>query len=675
MDLLKFIKEDDAEEVLNQLDLEDIASLPWIKPVLPELKAVALLKCNRPERAHDLLKSKASDPAFTTLFMYTQYKRGRFDEVVSHYRQNESKGLAIRDQMLYAQTLAKLENYTASLRIYLKALSNPESEKLGIKEDIWINLTSVLDLIFLTEGVGVLKAETKELEQLLKYLLTHVKDADRELKINTLLLLITSDKIGLPKSWWGGEGVDATKISNEILSQIEATLAKDQKPLADLAKEELSDRLAILVLRTQLMLKEQRIGWNKRETDELSELLSSNKSSLLDPQLKLSLLSFLVFISTVEKNTENMKKSMGMLEDTTRFLPRNAKFTRFLNLQTLLIKSVVLMHGDKTVESRKLLRGDLKGYEKMIGPLSYTLELNLAIQNKDFKEFDARCKSLMSLLGETGLKADCLTYLLRLAFLHKLNFQKKFSDVLLKFLREFVIPQLKLPNDQKFIDSNAFTQFVKGVLDYVIKNTQVLKALREEFLDFMQYLDDPQAAANIAEGFIDRKDFETAQKIYQFLLQRNPASTSLISRLNYIYSVIAPEKIDDSTLPNFELISDNNMLRDLENDYLGILKKAQGGSVVTQTVKQATSGTKRRIKKKIRFPKNFNFENPGPRPDPERWIPKSERSKNKRMALKKGLASKTQGATIVGEQTRDLFKNEVSTAGQLAAKAKGKRGK
>ena len=44
-----------------------------------------------------------------------------------------------------------------------------------------------------------------------------------------------------------------------------------------------------------------------------------------------------------------------------------------------------------------------------------------------------------------------------------------------------------------------------------------------------------------------------------------------------------------------------------------------------------------RKKKNIRYPKNFDAANPGPLPDPERWLPKWQRSRFKKLAKKKGL--------------------------------------
>lgn len=35
-------------------------------------------------------------------------------------------------------------------------------------------------------------------------------------------------------------------------------------------------------------------------------------------------------------------------------------------------------------------------------------------------------------------------------------------------------------------------------------------------------------------------------------------------------------------------------------------------------------------KKRIRWPKNFDFENPGPRPNEERWLPRHQKKKFKK---------------------------------------------
>merc|ERR1712137_616503 len=60
----------------------------------------------------------------------------------------------------------------------------------------------------------------------------------------------------------------------------------------------------------------------------------------------------------------------------------------------------------------------------------------------------------------------------------------------------------------------------------------------------------------------------------------------------------------------------------------------------------------KRRKRKIRYPKNFDPENPGPPPDPERWLPKRERAEFKKRMRKrdKALARGPQGSMPVDDQ-------------------------
>lgn len=67
-------------------------------------------------------------------------------------------------------------------------------------------------------------------------------------------------------------------------------------------------------------------------------------------------------------------------------------------------------------------------------------------------------------------------------------------------------------------------------------------------------------------------------------------------------------------------------------------KTGKAGNITAEEMKggAAIFIPKKKIKK-IKYPKNFNPTNPGPLPDPERWLPKWQRSKFKKMAKKKGI--------------------------------------
>ena len=60
-------------------------------------------------------------------------------------------------------------------------------------------------------------------------------------------------------------------------------------------------------------------------------------------------------------------------------------------------------------------------------------------------------------------------------------------------------------------------------------------------------------------------------------------------------------------------------------------------------------------KRKTIYPKGFNPEAPGPMPDPERWLPKWQRSKYKKIAKRKGIYLK--GAQGDAQVDTDVTKN------------------
>merc|ERR1712176_109516 len=73
---------------------------------------------------------------------------------------------------------------------------------------------------------------------------------------------------------------------------------------------------------------------------------------------------------------------------------------------------------------------------------------------------------------------------------------------------------------------------------------------------------------------------------------------------------------------------------------------------------------KRKRNRKIRYPKNFDPENPGPPPDPERWLPKRERTEYKKRMRKrdKNLARGPQGSMPTAD---DAFRKQGPSTAQI----------
>ena len=77
--------------------------------------------------------------------------------------------------------------------------------------------------------------------------------------------------------------------------------------------------------------------------------------------------------------------------------------------------------------------------------------------------------------------------------------------------------------------------------------------------------------------------------------------------------------------------------RDADAAIFGKSKRAEEATAEDPRAKK-----RQRRRKKIRYPKGFDPQNPGPMPDPERWLPKRERStyrlrkRDKRAGISRG---------------------------------------
>ena len=88
---------------------------------------------------------------------------------------------------------------------------------------------------------------------------------------------------------------------------------------------------------------------------------------------------------------------------------------------------------------------------------------------------------------------------------------------------------------------------------------------------------------------------------------------------------------------------------------------------------------KKKINKKIKYPKNYDPTKPA---DPERWLPKWQRSRFKKMAKRKGIYIKgAQGDATVdtdvtqGHLNKSTAHQDASVAKEAAGKNKNKRRK
>ncbi|CAK69111.1 unnamed protein product (macronuclear) [Paramecium tetraurelia] len=188
-----------------------------------------------------------------------------------------------------------------------------------------------------------------------------------------------------------------------------------------------------------------------------------------------------------------------------------------------------------------------------------------------------------------------------------------------KVLSTFILAHiLKLPDDSPYDKQiQLIAQFHKSlVCNYYIKRSNLQKALQ-------YYTDDQQIKSQLALLCIEKGQLEQGAKFIDSL--------------------------------QYDGITDMNEIENLERN-IGLSKK----------VEVQVKKIQKKKKKRIRYPKNFDKTNPGPLPNPERWLPKYDRKEWKK---KKQIHSRTQGGNA-GNETVNTFKASGASTAQVSAAQK-----
>jgi hypothetical protein len=595
------------------------------------------------------------------------------------------------------QAETKAEHFLVGFKIFW-GLYKDSRVSGHLLEDVLINAINCLIVLMLTEEPNTVFQEEQILRMATDLLAILVEKpgafSSREAQINTLLLFIVIEKVKPDKLYqiYKRSAFDFLDQSRRMLDNIASLLSEETGAAgagqADdfflkLQGDQLIDQLTLFSLRTFVMQKNQEISWSKTEIQAIEHLLFESRGKITDEQLRISLLSFLSFIYSVSEseNAAKVVQLLSKIDDELRSLSRNSRRSQFLQKHLLLNKIVLLLHSNNVVEARRVAKNDLRINEKLVNYQVLPIETQMIIANKNQKDLDVKLSAFEPEKMARDPQLACLFYLLQLAVYYSWNNQKRYSEIFGEFVREFFIKQLGLEPSKRFLTPTVFTQFSKNMVFYMIRNNTLMKGLEDKITNFIDYIGDPSVVLKMANYFVERKNFGVAEKILTDLAGKDPSNQRVRSRLNYVYSVTNPHNIDESVLPQFEVIKDLNSLRNLENDFLAVIR-AKGTARGDAGAKKPDEGkmklektSKKKIQKKhrIKWPKDFDFEKPGLRPDPERWLPKYERKKFLKRAIKEGKLTKTQGVTHTGGQSKELFRAEHSTAAQQVVKNKNKK--
>lgn len=683
MELKRAIEEFDHEEVINQIDgLIHKTDNPQLLDQLNLAKLVGLIKSRNLNRAAEFVKlngqSLSKYENYDLISRYLLYKRERYAELGKAIEIIPEAQRKFEDKLLEAQALYKNENFVQSLSLYLDLYRLPQIEELSLTEEIAVNIMCLITFTALTETPDKLN---NTLRQKIVDFMAYIMEKSshnfelRETFINLVVLLLTLEKSeAMSLSSILGSDFNLIEAGENLILRIERSMnedndmqVEDQQPkINQLEGDKLVDYLTLFVLRTFIMQMKQQINWQANEIEELKSLLRTDRNLIKDQQLRVALICYLIFIETLSDG--NLEPLLALIEEELKFLRKNSKVSVYLSRKLQFNKAVIHIHRHNVSEARRVLKQELQHTETKIDPIMLPIELTIFVKNKSYREFESKAQHIANSDITKEQHMQCVYYLFQLAFFYNLNNQKRYIEKFTEFLEQFFLPQLNLGPELRFLAPKVFAQFAKVVVYYILKNSTILARLKERVAKLVEYIEDPKTVAKIAEGFVEKRDFAVAESIYKALIFKNPANSLFISRLNYIYSIIDPEKIDEGTLPEFDIIKDFNTLRNLENDYMKTIKSIGDKPKIQQPEKKSTAIKK--TKNRICWPQGFDPYNPGKRPDPERWLPKIERAKFKKAAIKKGQYTKTQGVTVSDSKTTELFKQQNSTANQKITKNK-----
>jgi len=283
--------------------------------------------------------------------------------------------------------------------------------------------------------------------------------------------------------------------------------------------------------------------------------------------------------------------------------------------ETILLEAALLCKEKKVLEAIKFLRNATQENSNLSLEVSLVLT-QLLIKNGDISD---SCHVLRS-LGENTYKPGVISTLIAL-YLHL---------------------------DDKASATSLLTEAVKWYEKNMAESPQ-LYALYRENARFLMETNQPEAAVKLLER----------------LRKNNPQNPKIVSLLISAYSQFNPQKANEISkdLPPIESI-----INEIDVEQLETSNWSLGAKYVKKTTKTETPNTnpnvkiekKKKKKKKIRLPKNYD---PKVEPDPERWLPRYERSTYKKKKDKRGQQSVgkgTQGA--VGEIDPKVMTPKVTTA-------------
>jgi signal recognition particle subunit SRP72 len=474
---------------------------------------------------------------------------------------------------LKAQILYRLEQFDESFNLYRDIIKNSTDD---YEEERTTNLSAV------AANLAIEGSDKK---------LPEFKENTYELVYNSAVALSGTGKFS--------EAEKKLKISEKMCREF---LEEDE----GMTEEDIENELAII--RVQLAFCLQMQGRNKEASAIYAETLKNKPN---DPALVAVASNNSVVINKDQNVFDSKKKIRAALVDAVEH-KLNSRQKKSIALNNCIL--ALFTHQADLQQLANKLAAKYPDLEFKAG----LIQAGQFVKDKKFKEASEALEKLVAKHPKSSLEIKFALVQLHLMsgnktkaieILQSLDTKLKFSPGVVSAL-----VSLHLGNN----DKPGASEVLKAAVDWYKKNKTNVGDLSDMWR---------QAADFHMRG----GESETAAKSLEELFRSNPNDMKILAQLVIAYAQFDPKKAQDASkkLPPLEALTTQAEIDELE---------ATNWMMITKAVKKKTTksdqspgtpgseGAQKKIKKRKRKNKLPRYFDPNAKPDPERWLPKQERT-------------------------------------------------
>jgi signal recognition particle subunit SRP72 len=505
---------------------------------------------------------------------YCEYRLNKPEESLKTIESAKLNPLPANLKELKAQVYYRLEQFDDCFNLYRDIIKNTSDD---YEEERTTNLSAV------TANLSIAGTDKK---------LPEFSENTYELVYNSAVALSGDGKFG--------EAEKKLKLSEKMCREF---LEEDEST----TEEDIQNELAII--RVQLAYCLQKQGRNKEASLIYAEIL---KNKPTDPALIAVASNNSVVINKDQNVFDSKKKIRNALVDAVEH-KLNCRQKKSIALNNCIL-ALFTHQGDLVQLTNKLAvkYPDLEFKAGLIQAGQYA-------KDKKFKEASEALEKLVTKHPNAALEVRFALVQLHLSsgnkvkaieVLQSLDNNTRFSPGVVSAL-----VSLYLGNN----DKQAASDTLKTAVDWYKKNKNDVGDLTDMW-------------RHAADFHMRGGEAETAAKSLEELLRSNPSDMKILAQLVIAYAQFNPKKAQEVSkkLPALETLTTQAEIDELEaTNWMMIAKAVKKKQAIKSDQSPGTPGSEgaqkkiRKRKRKNKLPKYFD---PNVKPDPERWLPKQERT-------------------------------------------------